>query len=261
MFKNLSYTLLFCLSLSSLTAFAADLAIVIDDVGYNEYQGRRAMSLPGQVNLAVLPFAPHTQSLIKQASERDIEIIIHQPMEPQPAPHVTIEHDTLTMGMAAEEISMRVQRALEAVPQRVGVSNHAGSLLTQHAAPMRTLMHTLREHGLFFLDSRTTAATVAEQTAIEQGVVALRRDVFLDHVRTPEAIHAAFQRVKDIARTKGSAILIAHPYPISLSYLEQSLAELPDDIRLVKLSDLALRRQASFALRLNPTSLHISHGQ
>ena len=64
-----------------------------------------------------------------------------------------------------------------------GVNNHMGSLLTRHPGHMLWLMRTLQQHGenpLFFVDSRTTVATVARRLAVENGVPNTDRNVFLD---------------------------------------------------------------------------------
>lgn len=237
----------------------AELAVVIDDVGYNKALGLRAIELPGTVTLAVLPFAPHTPYLVAAASAHQRDIIVHQPMQPHPAAHVRHEHDTLTDTMTPEQLTSRVNEALRAVPGRIGMSNHAGSLLTQRPESMRVVMQALRAHGLFFLDSRTTAQTVAEQTARDLGLVALRRDVFLDHHRNPAAVAQAFNKVLDVARKQGSAVLVAHPYPVSLAYLEKALARMPGDVRLVSLGELALKAPARRTARRTALRPNLKH--
>jgi polysaccharide deacetylase 2 family uncharacterized protein YibQ len=223
---------------------AAELAVVIDDVGYSKARGMRAIKLPGPVTIAVLPFAPHTSSLVQHAILVGKDIIVHQPMEPRPSKHAREEHGTLKLNMPAPEFNALVAAALDAVPQRIGVSNHTGSLLTAHRAPMIRFMRQLNSRGLFFLDSRTTAATVALTVAQEQGVPALKRDVFLDNERTTHAINRSFELALKVARRNGSAVLIAHPYDVSLDYLEDRLAELPADIQLVAAAELAHRAKS-----------------
>ena len=245
---------------------AADLALVIDDVGYSKSRGLRAIALPGAVTIAVLPFAPHTKSLTRHAAQLGKDVIVHQPMEPHPGSHVRNEHGTLTLGMPQAEFAATLVAALDAVPSGIGVSNHTGSLLTAHRTPMLHVMREINQRGLFFLDSRTSTETVALKVAREQGVPAIRRDVFLDHVRTSAAIHQAFEKSLRVARHKGHAVVIAHPYSVTLNYLEERLAQLPPDIRLVSAADLAGRQTPAkpAAVLAQPpglTSLRISPGQ
>ncbi|MEM7101255.1 MAG: divergent polysaccharide deacetylase family protein [Pseudomonadota bacterium] len=217
----------------------AKLAIVIDDIGYHELRGMQTIRLPGRMTLAVLPFAPHTQALVPHALLAEKEIIIHQPMEPRPSPAVRTEVGTLTLSMSQHEFDNTVGRALAAVPQSMGMSNHTGSLLTAHPEPMARVMRQLNQHGMFFLDSRTTADTVAMDVAHKMGVKALRRDVFLDHERNQAFISQAFDKALKIARQRGQAVLVGHPYPVTLKFLEHRLKNLPADIELVAASSLA----------------------
>lgn len=255
------------MGLSLLTGFAppsvsaADLAVVIDDVGYNRSRGLRAVHLPGPVTLAILPSAPHTQFLAAQASIAGKDLIIHQPMEPIPGAHVRNESDTLTRAMSSQQFDAVIERAIASVPHTLGFSNHTGSLLTSQHEPMRRFMRHLSRRGMIFLDSRTTAATVATQVASEYGVTALRRDVFLDHERNSTAIEEAFARAIRLARRNGHAVIVGHPYAVSLEFLERRLGTMPPDINLVGLATLAFKRRATLALERDPENLRISLGQ
>jgi len=213
------------------------LAVVIDDIGYSVEQARAVLALPGPVTLGLLPFAPRTQDVLA-LDLAGRELIVHLPMEPEPRPGVRTERGTLRLSMAPGQIDRGLRAALAAVPQAVGINNHTGSLLTQHAEPMAVMMRQLKARGLYFLDSRTTHKTVALATARAWQVPALERDVFLDHVRTPAALAGEFDRALSLARRQGQAVLIAHPHPQSLDFLRRALATLPADVRLSRLSDL-----------------------
>jgi polysaccharide deacetylase 2 family uncharacterized protein YibQ len=58
-------------------------------------------------------------------------------------------------------------------------------------------------------------------------------------VPTRAAIDKEFQRLKQLARTRGSAVAIGHPYPETLSYLESVLPGLASEgIDLVTIEEL-----------------------
>ena len=251
-----------CLSALSGTSLAAELAIVIDDIGYDKQRGQRAIALPDAVSLAVLPFAPNTQTLLQLAAHTDKDILIHLPMQPQPSAHARIEHDTLTQDMTGAEFDAHLSRAFAAVPQSIGLSNHTGSLLTAQRRPMQRLMQHLRNQKLMFLDSRTTAATVALEVALASGVAALKRDVFLDHDASFKGIQDAFARAIALARRQGAAVAVGHPYETTLTFLETTLMRLPADIRLVPVASLAkVSRRVAAVQQPNRVSPHISLGR
>jgi hypothetical protein len=118
------------------------------------------------------------------------------------------------------------------------MNNHMGSRATADPAAMRAVMGVLRARGLYFLDSRTTPDSVAEQVAREAGIPALRRDVFLDLVSEPESIRHALEQAVARAKAQGSAVAIGHVHPLTIEILAHELPRLGPDVRLVRPSEL-----------------------
>ncbi|MEZ5552866.1 MAG: divergent polysaccharide deacetylase family protein [Pseudomonadales bacterium] len=248
----------------------AYLVIVMDDLGYNLQRAEQILDLPHPITFGVLPHAPHSAQISARAAGHGREVILHQPMEPEIFSHARVERGTLETGMTAEKFDSQLSAALAQVPEAVGVNNHTGSRLTAHQASMDLLMPLIRTRGLFFLDSRTTPNTVAENTARAWHVPTLRRDVFLDHVLTPEALTEEFARALAVARRQGHAVVIAHPHPLTLNFLEQHLQALPSGIALTSLQALVdgiygraitPRDRATLARRENPGFPNRSLGQ
>jgi polysaccharide deacetylase 2 family uncharacterized protein YibQ len=118
-----------------------------------------------------------------------------------------------------------------------------GSRMTSQVEPMAWLMAELQRRHLFFVDSRTSAATVAAARAQGIGLAHLSRDVFLDDVRTHEAIAGQLQLGIELARRQGSAVLIGHPYPQTLEVLEREIPRLKrQGIELITLSQMIAER-------------------
>ena len=218
-------------------------SIIIDDMGTRLAAGLRVVNLPGPVACSFLPRAPHTHYLALAAHSRNKEVMLHLPM--QPIAHRPLDPGGLTLDMTQHQLVQTLQRDLALVPHVTGVNNHMGSLLTQHPGHMLWLMRALKHDGpLFFVDSRTTARTVALQVARENHVPSVKRDVFLDDDRHPDAIRAQFMRLVGIAEKRGNAVAIGHPYPETLAVLEQMIPQLADrGIRLVPLSTLIPREE------------------
>ncbi len=233
----------------------AVISIIIDDLGNHERVGHRAIRLPGAVACAVLPHTPYAIELAREAHTRKKEVLLHLPMESidgrEPGP------GNLHSGMSPAVVATTLDNALQAVPHVVGVSSHMGSLLTTLPEPMRWLMRAIEQEGnLFFVDSRTTADSVAATMAREVGIAYLVRDVFLDRERDVGAIHMQFQRLMEIARKRGRALAIGHPYMETLDFLERRLPELADSgIELVPLSTML----ASHNQEQTPWQASLSH--
>ncbi len=216
-------------------ADAPRIAIVIDDMGNTLRSGRAALALPGAVTYAFLPHTGHAGRLARQAHEMGKEVMLHLPMQAMDGG--ALGPGALHLHMGEATIQRVLQEDLDSVPHAVGVNNHMGSLLTRHPGAMQWVMNGLRERGLYFIDSRTSVATVAEAIAAENAVPVARRNVFLDSERSVAAIRLQYQRMLQLARRKGSAIAIGHPYPETLAVLAEELPKLEaSGIRLVPAS-------------------------
>jgi uncharacterized protein len=196
-------------------------AVVIDDLGRSVDDLGPLESLGVPVTYSVLPFEEQTAQVVAELRKRRVEMLLHLPMEPKngedPGP------GALRRGMGDEELRKRTLAALKAVPGAVGVNNHMGSGLSADHGPMVTILSLLAERRLFFLDSRTSAESVGYRVALDLGMPAAERQVFLDDDLSPEAIRAQFQRLLDVARTHGAAIAIGHPFPETLAALKSEV--------------------------------------
>lgn len=220
-------------------AAQARVAIIIDDLGYQLDVGRRAIALPGPVTFAVLPGAPRATTLARWAHESGKEVLLHLPLQAN-SDDKDDEPVRIDLDMNRAAVAATFDAALNSVPHVIGVNGHRGSLLTRHPGHMQWLMEEIRaREGLFFVDSYTTAASVAMQIAAETGVSAVKRDVFLDPDRSPQTVARQFERMKLLARKRGFVVAIGHPYKSTLALLERELPKLGEQgIELVPVSEL-----------------------
>lgn len=214
-------------------------AIIIDDIGDRYHEGRMAVDLPGPVACAFLPHTPHARSLARAAHAADKEVLLHLPLQPQE--DKALGPGAITLNITETEFRRRLNENIAAIPHLSGVNNHMGSLLTRHPGHMTWLMRHLAERReLYFVDSYTHAESVALRMAHETGVPAARRDVFLDNKPERTEIEAQFGRLAALARKRGSAIGIGHPYPETLAFLNEVLPRLGKDygVQLVPVRSL-----------------------
>ena len=197
------------------------LIIIVDDLGNNLKQGVAAINLPGPVAYSVLPHTPHSIALAEMAHRQGKEVMLHAPMAN--TARLKLGPGGLTEDMSRQQLESVLRGSIAAVPYVSGVNNHMGSLLTQKRQKMDWVMDILAEHGLFFLDSKTTIKTMAWKSAYSQGIPWLVRDVFLDHEQTTEFVDKQFRYGLRLAREQGFAVLICHPYPVTIKYLKHAL--------------------------------------
>lgn len=228
--------LLALLMLLSLPLNAAQLAIVIDDIGYRAHEDNAIFALPLAVNVAIIPSAPYAQQRAKQAHQQGRDALIHMPM--QPKSNIKLEANGLVLGLTPAQVSHRIDLAQNIVPNAIGMNNHMGSAATSDSGLMHILMQQLAQRGLSFLDSKTIGSSVAGKIAKQYGVSALERNIFLDDNNEYDNIQRQFQRAIQYARKHQTAIVIGHPRKNTIAVLQQQLSHLPADIELIKISQL-----------------------
>jgi uncharacterized protein len=217
---------------------APKLAIILDDLGYDRASADSLLSLNFPLTASVLPHLPLSSEVAEEAHRRGDEVMLHLPMESEDD-GAKPEQIQLQVGMTMQQVDSVLAGMLETVPDAEGVNNHQGSRATADATLMRELMPVLREHNLFFIDSRTTASTVAFDTAERAGVPAASRKVFLDDTPTRNAVLAQLTLAARYATRDGSAIAIGHPHPATIEALTEEVPRLEArGIRLVFASDL-----------------------
>ncbi len=214
------------------------LAIIIDDLGGDLAPAEALLRLRYPLTLSILPNQPHSAEIADKTFRRGDEVMLHLPMEFEGST-AKPEAVELRVGMGAGEVDRLLGQMLEAVPHAAGINNHEGSRATTDPALMADVMAVLRQRNLFFIDSRTTAATVAYDAARQAGVRAASRNVFLDDVETREAILRQIDLAERDATKEGSAIAIGHPHPATIAALEEALPQLKArGVRLVFASAL-----------------------
>jgi polysaccharide deacetylase 2 family uncharacterized protein YibQ len=219
-------------------------AVVLDDLGYDERALEALAAWDAPLAVAVIPSAPFAGRAVALAKQKGWDLLVHLPMEPEAGPS---EAEAIGARDGDDAIRAKVLEALRRTPGALGINNHQGSKATADARVVRAVLGVVKEKHLFFLDSRTTNASVAGSEASALGVPFLQRDVFLDDVAAetsarggaPEAMDASWARAVALAGKRGEAIVIGHPRKETLAFLEKRLAsEKSAGARLVKVSEL-----------------------
>jgi len=201
-------------------------AIVIDDIGFNLKVVRRIAALPVKVTAAIIPFTPQDRAAAEMLFSAGKEVFLHMPMEPNyPMPDVPEYATAIKPGMNPAEITGRMEKSVSRLPHITGMNNHEGSVATEQMELMAPVMRVLKKHNLAFVDSGTTVKTVAGKAAHAAGLRWAKRNYFLDISRKKPDVEAAFHKMILMARHRGEAIAIGHPYgdEVTIQVLEEQV--------------------------------------
>jgi hypothetical protein len=225
----------------SLSEVAGRVAIIIDDFGYHYDKTIRSFIVfPDAITLSIIPGLRATDRIAREARLAEKEILIHMPMEP-----MTAQYDdhgyTLTSGLSAGDIRLRIQSACSTIPGAVGANNHQGSKITANKHLMSIILREFKKQGLFFIDSRTTTESVVSQIAGQVKIPWSENDLFLDVKDDIPYIETKMNQLAETAARSGQAIAIGHVRPNTLKVLQKTIPRLKTrGIEFVSVSDLLL---------------------
>lgn len=196
---------------------------------------RRAAGCPVEIH-----FTREQQVLLRRR-----EIMLHLPMQPQAWPKTDPGPRAVMVGMDRQAMTACLEEALQGLPGVRGVNNHMGSAATSDAATMADFMDVLREHDFYFVDSLTSARSVAWEAARSAGIPAARNRIFLDYDnKDPARIRANLEVLVRSARERGFALGIGHPHSATAAVLESEVPRLQaQGVRFVTVSELFALRQ------------------
>ena len=193
-------------------------AVVLTALGLSSAATESAIQgLPGGVTLAFQPYADNLQRWIHLARAAGHEVLINLPLEPLDYPTNDPGPQALFTAFEANENLERLNWALSRVTGYVGVSTHMGSRFTTSREAMAPIIEVLQKRGLLFLDTRSSARSVATGLATELGVPRAINDRFLDARDVSRVtIDARLEEVERIAREIGVSVAVGQAYPVTI---------------------------------------------
>ncbi len=191
----------------------AKMAIVIDDCGYSYDIITKYNSIGIPLTYAVLPYEQYSTAVATAGHNAGQDIMVHLPMESES--NVTPESTTIRTSMGSSEVQAITTRALDSVPYAIGVNNHQGSKATADRTTMTAVMKEIHRQHMFFLDSRTTSASVGQSVAENMGVPTGVNELFLDNDSSVGSIKEKLQEAARMAlrSSGGYIIVIGHARP------------------------------------------------
>lgn len=197
----------------------ARVILVIDDLGMLRSISKQFVNMDVPLTLSFLPYSPDINNQVGEAYDQGHDILVHVPMEPKgradPGPHALIS------SASSEEQMEIINYNLSQFSNYVGINNHMGSRFTEDAEAVDRLLDVVKDKGLMVLDSKTTPKSLLEDMAYAKNIPVAGNDIFLDNVRTVEAINAQLSELERMALATGTAVAIGHPYPQTVTALKR----------------------------------------
>ena len=225
-------------------AGAAMLAVVIVDAGLSQTETQPALAaLPGAVDFAYDIYAPNLPDQITAARAAGHEVLLDVPMEPETYPVDDPGPDTLLTQLSPDQNLKQLHGFMARGPGAFALTSSNGNQFVTDESAMAPLLQDLKRRGLGWVDLSMAQASTGSKLATQfQLPIAPKQanDVtVLDTVLTQARLQAALDEAIAHARQTGSAILLAHTYPLSVKTLAAFATALPaQNVALVPVSAL-----------------------
>ncbi|MGP8154843.1 MAG: divergent polysaccharide deacetylase family protein [Smithella sp.] len=215
-----------------------EVAIIVDDIGFNLSAVKELLKINADLTFAILPFQAHTREAAEMCHKAKRETLLHLPMEPVSYPREKPGEGALFTDMNDEELVLQLNKNIADVPYISGVNNHMGSKFMTDEKKLILIFNELKKKKLFFVDSRTSVDTNAYAAAKKTGLRIAERKIFIDNNRDYNKIYA---NLINIAKDKDVSpqIIIGHPYPETIRALKEATKALREKgISIVPVSEI-----------------------
>ena len=201
------------------------LVIIIDDVS-TLTQKEKILNIGYPITMAFLPPTAGHKDSAKIAQSLPFHMI-HFPMQAS-STFKGEEVDTLKVTDSYEKIENRVKQLRAWYPNAIYTNNHTGSVFTENDEAMDKLFRALKKYNFIFVDSRTSAKSVAKKYAVKYNMPYIVRNTFIDNDQNFSSIQNQLKKAVEISKKQGYAIAIGHPHEITLKVLKESKHLLKD---------------------------------
>ncbi len=185
------------------------IALVIDDVGYNERFVDKFLKLDIPITFCILPREKYSTILSGKIAKAGKEVLLHLPLEPKAYPKINPGPWAIFTSMSAGKIKEIFFSNLESVPDAVGVNNHMGSRFMENGEKLKVLLACVKEKGLFFLDSNTTSS-FADRISKDLGLKFAKNKVFLDNKDDINYVRKQLKLAYRKVLKEGNVVAIGH---------------------------------------------------
>jgi hypothetical protein len=216
--------------------------IIIDDVGLSEKMTVQLLrDMPKAVTLAFNPYAQQLDTWLARARGNGHETLIGIPMEPKDYPQFDPGPKALMKDYSAAQNADALKWALGRATGYIGVITILGDAFTEAGWRIDPVLKSLNKRGLLFVDATTPEGQdTTENSAAAIALPYARVTERLDTSLSQEAMKEQLTDLEKTAKKQGSVVLLASPYPVVFSLLQDWIVSLPKKkLQLVPLSVLA----------------------
>ena len=204
-------------------------AIVFVGLGVSAIATKTVLKkIPRPISLTFAPYSRGLKDWISASRAAGHEVLVDLPMEPFEYPKNDPGPYTLLTTLPEDQNNYRLHWVLSRLTGYVGVSTFMGSKFTTKPAKLRPVIKELKTRGLMLLDVRENPLSSAANIAERLKTPSVARDYVIDDTLTQKGIRARLMQTENLATSRGYAVAIARPYPLSIIEIKRWTDQVED---------------------------------
>jgi polysaccharide deacetylase 2 family uncharacterized protein YibQ len=199
-------------------------AVIVTGLGLARETSFRALEeMPPDVTLAFSPYAENLAPLLSRARDKGHEILLAVPMEPADPKRRDAGPEALSVSHSEGATRQRLVTLLGRVHSSVGIIGDLGDRFARDPVAMKPVFEELAARGMLYVENRLEAP---EPPTLGNGVPKASVTIWLDRDLASESIDREIAAAEAAAKRTGSVVVLARPYPVSLTRLSAWLKAL-----------------------------------
>jgi polysaccharide deacetylase 2 family uncharacterized protein YibQ len=215
------------------------IVVIVKGLGLSSSTTEDAMDLPKDVTLGFSPYSTSLDKWVEKAKTKGHEFVLNLPMETSdyllndPGPYA------LVTKMEKEENITRLKMLLSLIKGYQAVYSEKEEIFTHAVNSVKPILDSLKQQGKYFIYGGGYSDFSLIQIAEEMQYPIVVSDFLLDDEISADGINKKLEEVEATAKSRGYAVVMTHPYPITVRMLQRWLSEADKrGFKLVPISEL-----------------------
>ncbi len=202
------------------------IAVVVGGLGMNKSVTEAALQLPDTITLSFSPYARDVTSWGIAARAVGHEVMLDLPLELSTYPASDPGPYGLLLANDGEENARRLRWLLGRFTGYTGFLMPQNEAFSSSDAAFQALVKSIGARGLLLVIGQEPARGETKQILAGSKTPAVVADLLIDEEPSAAAIKTRLLSLEQTARTRGYAVGIAQPYPLTMQLLAEWAAAL-----------------------------------
>lgn len=205
------------------------ITVAIEDMGLSDAATESAVrTMPAEISLILSPYATNPDFWMNVARERGHEIWMHLPLETQKYPEEDPGPNTIMVDAPERDNIRKLHWLMSRTQGYVGFVTGPDNVFIRSLHDMRPIIGDIYNRGLGLIDASARPSAIPATMAAGQESPYGTVQLYIGENDNINDIRKQLEKVEKIARDRGKATVIIHPYPASYQTILKWLATFDD---------------------------------